>query len=69
MKHGYPGRLDRVFARAWLRDRWVGVRDAWEPAWKPRGRWWMRSGSGGAVRPAGRQGRGWLRLTRPGRAA
>jgi len=38
-----PNRLDRLFARSGRRAVSPGPRDAWDPAWQPRGRWWMRA--------------------------
>ncbi|MGZ3601274.1 MAG: hypothetical protein ACXWQR_19175 [Ktedonobacterales bacterium] len=60
--------LDRLFARSSF-ERWLGVRDVWNPAWQPRGRWWARPSTRAAHTDAAHNPSVWRRLARPARAA
>jgi hypothetical protein len=62
-----PSRLDRLFPRQHARERWQAASDAWDPAWQPRGRWWMRAQRRGRDLFA-RKTDAWRRLAKPGRA-
>jgi hypothetical protein len=69
MTQKHRSRLDRLFPRLLARDYWPGARDAWDPAWQPRGRWWMRARRRGGDLMT-RKAEMWRRrLAKPGRAA
>jgi hypothetical protein len=68
MSKSYSSRLDRLFPRLFARDYRPAARDAWDPSWQPRGRWWMRAQRGQRGADA-RRAAMWRRLSRPGRAA